>query len=72
MKTVTIRDAYITLGQLLKLTDCIAAGGQAKSFLQECGVSVNGEAENRRGRKLYPDDVVEIEGFGAFKVGKAP
>jgi ribosome-associated protein len=25
-------------------------------------IQVNGEKEDRRGRKLYPNDVIEIEG----------
>lgn len=70
MQNVAIHDEFITLGQLLKITDCISTGGQAKPFLQEVPIQVNGEAENRRGRKLYEGDVIEIEGYGSFKVGK--
>lgn len=72
MEYVPINGEYITLGQLLKLTDCISTGGQAKPFLQQVKVKVNGEMENRRGRKLYDGDVVEVEGFGSFKVGTLP
>lgn len=36
-------------------------GGQAKEVIQEGLVSVNGEVETRRGRKLYPNDVVSFE-----------
>lgn len=53
---------YIKLQQFLKLHDFISTGGQAKSYLQENLVKVNGEAETRRGRKLYPGDTVEAEG----------
>jgi S4 domain protein YaaA len=72
LETVTIKDEFITLGQLLKMTECIATGGQAKAFLQETPVTVNGEPETRRGRKLYAGDVVEVRGRGSFKVGKGP
>ncbi|OXM14515.1 S4 domain-containing protein YaaA [Paenibacillus herberti] len=68
MTTITIKTEYITLGQFLKLSDCIDSGGQAKPFLQETKVVINGEPDNRRGRKLYNDDLVEIEGFGPFRV----
>ncbi len=68
MKQIKIRTEYITLGQFLKLADCLSTGGQAKSFLQETPVHVNGEPENRRGRKLVPRDVVQVEGFGQFEV----
>lgn len=68
MKKIAISTEYITLGQFLKLADCIATGGHAKFFLQETAVFVNGEAENRRGRKLVALDKVEVEGCGTFQV----
>ena len=60
--TVEIYSEYITLGQFLKLTDFIGNGGEAKFFLAEEEVKVNGEKESRRGRKLYPSDRIEIDG----------
>lgn len=68
MKIVTIKTEYIAMGQFLKLAECINTGGQAKSFLEETKITVNGENENRRGKKLYNDYIVDVEGFGAFKV----
>jgi ribosome-associated protein len=68
MKQVTIHTEYVTLGQMLKITDCIGTGGAAKPFLAETKVLVNGEPDNRRGRKLYRGDCIEIEGFGAFEI----
>ncbi|MCD1261793.1 S4 domain-containing protein YaaA [Paenibacillus athensensis] len=68
MKSISIRTDYITLGQFLKLADCISTGGQAKFFVQETKIQVNGVDENRRGRKLVPQDVVVVEGHGAFQV----
>lgn len=68
MKKIGISTEYITLGQLLKLADCISTGGEAKFFLQETKVLVNGEPDNRRGRKLVPGDNVEVEGCGSFTV----
>lgn len=59
---IKISKEYITLGQLLKKTDFIQSGGEAKFAVKELSITVNGEAENRRGRKLYPKDVVVIEG----------
>lgn len=59
---IRISTPYITLGQLLKMTDWIASGGQAKEAVLQLKIQVNGEPENRRGRKLYPKDIVEIEG----------
>jgi len=69
MKTIGISTEYITLGQFLKLADCIGTGGEVKHFLQEKRVLVNGEPDNRRGRKLRVGDNIEVEGFGSFAIG---
>lgn len=63
-KTVKLRpnEEYITLQSLLKSTNTISTGGMAKIYLLENKVLVNGEPENRRGRKLYSGDLVELEG----------
>lgn len=68
MKEISIDTEFVTLGQLLKLTDAISSGGQAKWFLAENDVYVNGEVEDRRGRKIYNGDVVNIPGNGRFKI----
>lgn len=68
MKPVKIVTEYITLGQMLKVSDCIQSGGQAKPFLAETAIEVNGEPENRRGRKLYRGDTVKVAGHGAFEI----
>ena len=52
-------EEFITLNVLLKITDLIPTGGMAKIFLAENDVYVNGEKENRRGRKLYRGDIVK-------------
>jgi S4 domain protein YaaA len=57
---VSIETAYITLGQLLKEENVISTGGQAKWYLRENEVLVNQEHDDRRGRKLYPGDVVAL------------
>jgi ribosome-associated protein len=57
---VRIQGPGITLGQLLKLTGLIDSGAEAKVFLRTEQISVNGEPENRRGRKLTLDDVVRV------------
>ena len=61
-KSIKLRkdEPFITLGVLLKITGIIDTGGQAKYFLAENKVLVNGEEDNRRGRKLYHGDVVEV------------
>ena len=61
-KSIKLRkdEPFITLGVLLKIAGLIDTGGQAKWFLAENKVLVNGEEDNRRGRKLYHGDVVEV------------
>lgn len=53
-------EQYITLGILLKIGKIISTGGEAKIYLSENKVLVNGEEENRRGRKLYHDDKILV------------
>lgn len=65
---IQIQSDYITLGQLLKLTGIVSTGGQAKFFLKEYRVKVNEEPEQRRGKKLYPGDLISIAGVGQFQI----
>lgn len=64
MRTITITSEFITLGQFLKFAGIVDYGGQAKEFLQNHEIKINGENENRRGRKLYPGYEVVIDGDG--------
>ena len=57
-----ITTEYITLQQFLKFAGIAQTGGEAKILVKELEIFVNGEPENRRGRKLYPGDKVEIDG----------
>ena len=61
-KTVSLKEneEFITLQSLLKITGVIPTGGMAKAFLTENVVLVNGERENRRGRKLYSGDEIKL------------
>ncbi|WP_106495684.1 S4 domain-containing protein YaaA [Lentibacillus sp. Marseille-P4043] len=67
---VEIKTDYIPLGQFLKLANIFESGGMIKAFLQDQGVLVNGQLEKRRGRKLYQNDVVEIDTIGSYIVMK--
>ena len=61
MNNLKITTEFITLGQLLKIENIISSGGEAKFYLQNNMCYVNDEPDNRRGRKLYPNDVVKVE-----------
>lgn len=60
MKKQSKNDTFLTLGQFLKINDIIQSGGQAKYYLLENDIRVNGESEKRRGRKLNKDDIVLV------------
>lgn len=59
---VQIVTEYITLGQLLKITSWADSGGAAKAIINQLNITVNGEKDNRRGRKLYAGDEIKING----------
>ena len=54
------------LDQFLKLSGAVGSGGQAKLVIQDGQVSVNGEAETRRRRKLIDGDVIRW-GDGVYR-----
>lgn len=60
MEQIAITTEYITLGQLLKIANVISSGGEAKWFLAENTVLVDGELESRRGRKLYKGMTIKV------------
>lgn len=60
MMDLKIRGEFITLGQLLKLLDAVPSGGNVKAFLGSETILVNGEPENRRGKKLRPGDKIKV------------
>ena len=59
---IHLKEEYIKLGQALKLANLVETGADAKVVIQDGEVEVNGETEVRRGRKLYPGDIVDFDG----------
>lgn len=64
---ILIHDEFIKLGQAVKLAGIAQTGIEAKIMITSGEVRVNGETEERRGRKLYDGDRVETKA-GAFIV----
>ena len=62
MEEIKLRDDYIKLGQALKAANIVESGVLAKLVIQDGLVTVNGEVETRRGKKLVDGDVVSFEG----------
>jgi ribosome-associated protein len=61
-REVPIRGEMIRLGQLLKLSGAVDAGGGVKALLSANEVLVNGVPEARRGRQLRDGDEVRVGG----------
>ena len=55
MEIIKLReqDEFIKLGQAVKAAGLVESGVEAKEVIQQGRVSVNGEVDTRRGRKLY-------------------
>ena len=62
MERITIRTPFIKLDALLKFSALTGSGGEAKTVISEGLVGVNGETCLRRGKKIYPGDVVSFCG----------
>lgn len=67
-KTLAIVGDMITLGQLIKVLGLVSSGAEVKEFLAREAILVNGEPENRRGRKLYHGDVVTIANITTVRI----
>ena len=59
---IKIRDEFSKLGQALKLAGGVEDGVEAKFVIQDGLVKVNGEVDERRGRKVYEGDVISFNG----------
>lgn len=62
MKKIKITTEFIKLDQLLKLSNIVSNGSEAKYLILEGNVKYNGEIETRRGKKVYSGDIVEADG----------
>ncbi len=63
MEKILIHTPYIQMQQLLKWIGVAENGSMAKEFCREGLVRVNGHAEIAPGKKIYPGDILEIEGI---------
>ena len=62
MMVIKLRDEFIKLGQALKAAGLVESGVEAKDVILDGLVTVNGEVDTRRGRKLYDGDIVVFDG----------
>ena len=64
METVEIREGeeYIKLGQALKKAGLVSSGVEAKMVITDGEVTVDGEVDTRRGRKLFGGEIISYDG----------
>ena len=62
IEEIAINTEFIKLDQLLKWANLTGSGVEAKMFIQNGEVKVNGVVETRRGKKIYDGDIVEFSG----------
>lgn len=64
---VKIQTEFIKLDSFLKFCGAASLGSEAKMYILDELVKVNGEICTQRGKKLYRGDIVEFNGK-TFKV----
>ena len=62
MQKIKISTEYIKLEQMMKFAGIVGAGSDAKLFIGNGEVKVNGNTELQRGKKLRAGDMVEFDG----------
>ncbi len=60
MREVLISKEPVELFKLLKFEGMAASGGEAKYFISEGKVLVNGETETRKRKKIISGDIIEL------------
>lgn len=60
MNEIKINTEIIKLDSFLKWCGAVSQGSEAKIFIKEGMIKVNGEIETRRGRKLFKGYTVEF------------
>jgi ribosome-associated protein len=58
---LSVGDRAINLTQVLKLAGWVGTGGEAKVLIADGRISVNGEVETRKRRKMTVGDRVTME-----------
>jgi len=62
MRTVEISREPVELHKILKFEGLVTTGGEAKLLIGDSQVTVNGEIETRRRKKIVDGDVIEFRG----------
>lgn len=59
---IIVKTEFIKLDSFLKWAGAVSLGSEAKAYILDGQVMVNGEVELRRGKKIYPGDTVAFNG----------
>ena len=59
---IQLEQQPIELYKLLKITNLVSGGGEAKVVISEGYVLLNGEVEYQKRKKIYHDDIIEFNG----------
>lgn len=62
MKEIKINTDIIKLDSFLKWCGAVSQGSDAKIYIRDEKVILNGEVETQRGKKLKNGDVIEFNG----------
>lgn len=65
MRTVTLTQEPTELYKILKFEGLVTTGGEAKLLIGDGQVTVNGEVETRKRRKIVGGDII---GFGSEQI----
>lgn len=68
MIEVKINTSYIKLDQLLKFSNIVSSGSEAKVVIEGNNVLVNGETITQRGKKIKPGDIIQVKNKEDIKI----
>jgi ribosome-associated protein len=60
MKKIKIDTEYIKLDQLLKFSELVSSGGEAKLLIENGCITLNDELVFERGKKIRIGDVIKV------------
>lgn len=70
MQEIIIKTEFIKLQQLLKLAGVVGQGSDAKIYIKNGMVTLNGVVVTERGKKVYHNDIVAVKDIEKFKIIK--
>ena len=66
-----LKEEFVELYKILKFEGLADSGGMAKQVIADGQVTVNGEVETRKRKKISPGDRIEFSGQSIEVLGKS-